>query len=329
MPATIEIGDWSKMVLGVHYYREYVRAVLVSGTNLNYPDQTVANYFSGSDHIAHDDVAAYAQYDLDTKWVNLTLGGRYEYYGYPGGTFVPRVGLVKAWDRFHVKALYSQSFRTPNIGVVNDSPVRLKDEFTTTYEVEAGVRLNGTLSLTGNAYHVRIENLIGYEAIVNRYDNGPPMSTEGVELQARFNSEKLTAHLGYSYNRAVDQGFDLYSASPTLGHLNLNMPAHQIVWSANWHITKALNWSTSGTFLDRRAAYASPDPTAPSLLKAEVLLHTYLGYQWRQFDLGLGVRDLFNVKETIGQPYNGGSGPLRLSGRTFFAQVGIRFHDDR
>jgi outer membrane receptor protein involved in Fe transport len=327
LPAMIKVSNSSKLVVGVHYYHEYSRALAVGGRPFDSLGIRADNYFLGTDHIARDDFAAYAQYDLDTRWVNLTLGGRYEYYSYSGGTFVPRVGLVKAWERFHIKALYSQSFRTPNLGMVTDSPIRLKDEFTTTYEVEAGYRLNGGFSVTGNAYHVRIENLIGYEPGADRYANGAPMSTEGVELQARYTSEKLATYVGYSYNRAVDQGFDLYSANPALGHLNLNMPAHQVVWSGNWHITRALNWNVSGTFLDRRAAYAYPDANTPSILNREVLLHTYVDYQWRQFDLGLGVRDLLDVKEMIGQPYNGGAGPLPLSGRTFFAQLGIRFQD--
>ena len=242
---------------------------------------------------------------------------------------MPPCDQDESHTRYSIKALYSQSFRTPNIGVANNSPIPLKDEFTTTYELEAGVRLGGGLSLTGNAYHVRIENLIAYEGSVNRYVNGAPMSTEGVELQARFQSERIAAYLGYSYNRAVDQGLALFSAEPALGHLNLNMPAHQIVWNATWHITRALDWNASGTFLSRRAAYAYPDPAAPSILDGEVLLHSHLRYQWHQLDLGVGVRDLLDRKEVIGQPYNGGTGPLRLSGRTFFAQVGFRFRGDR
>lgn len=332
LPAEIRVSDSSKLVLGVRAYHEYARAIAVAGKKFEAAGLTADNYFLGGNHVAHDDVAAYAQYDVDTKWLNLTLGGRYEYYSYSGNTFVPRVGLVKAWDRFHIKALYNQSFRTPNIGVVvdgvvGDSRMRLKNEFTTTYEVEAGLRLDSGFSLTGNAYHVRIESLIGYDASVDRYANGAPMSTRGVELQARYNVERFSAYLGYSYNRAVEQGFALYSAAPTLAHLNLNMPAHQVVWSVTWHVLKGLHWNSSGTFLDRRAAYVYPDPTAPSILRAEVLLHTHLDYQWRQFNVGFGVRDLFDVREMIGQPYNGGSGALRLSGRTYFTQIGIRFHD--
>lgn len=117
--------------------------------------------------------------------------------------------------------------------------------------------------------------------------------------------------------------------SSTLAHLNLDMPAHQLVWNATWRIIAALSWNVSGTFLSRRAAHAYPDPTAPSLLEAEVLLHTSLNVRWRQLDLGLGVRDLLDQKEVIGQPYNGGTGPLRLAGRTLFAQIGFRFHDER
>jgi hypothetical protein len=107
------------------------------------------------------------------------------------------------------------------------------------------------------------------------------------------------------------------------------MPAHQIVWTADWHITDALNWDISGTYLDRRAAFAFPNPNTPSILGRQVLLHTYLKYQWRQFDFGLGVRDLLNQKELLGEPYNGGGAPYRLSGTTLFAQLGVRFNGAR
>lgn len=146
-----------------------------------------------------------------------------------------------------------------------------------------------------------------------------------MELQARYDSERFGVYLGYSYNRALAQNFDIYTASPTLDHLNMNMPAHQIAWTADWHITDALSWDISGTYLDRRAAYAFPNPTTPSILGRQVLLHTHLNYQWRQFDFGFGVRDLLNQKELLGEPYVGGGVPYRLSGTTFFAQLGLRF----
>ncbi|HLP78404.1 MAG TPA: TonB-dependent receptor plug domain-containing protein, partial [Candidatus Paceibacterota bacterium] len=147
LPLKVEFSDSSKAVVGVHYYHEYAQAINISGVG-----QSASNYFNGTDHVAHDDVAAYAQYDLDSKWVNLTVGGRYEYYSYSGNTFVPRVGLVKAWDRFHIKALYNEAFRTPNIGIVHDAAGPLKNESTTGYELEAGYRFNGGFTLVGNLY---------------------------------------------------------------------------------------------------------------------------------------------------------------------------------
>ncbi|HLP76306.1 MAG TPA: TonB-dependent receptor, partial [Candidatus Paceibacterota bacterium] len=180
-------------------------------------------------------------------------------------------------------------------------------------------------TLVGNLYYMRIKDLIGFNATENTYANGGPMSTEGAELQLRYNSESFDAMLGYSYNRADEQGFSLYSSAPTLDHLNLNMPAHQVTWSADWHITRTLNWNFSGTFLSERAAYAYPNAAAPSRLDPEFLLHTYLDYHWRQFNLGFGIRNLLDEDELIGQTYAGGSGPLPLPGRTFFAQIGVHF----
>jgi outer membrane receptor protein involved in Fe transport len=321
LPVKIEFNESSKAVLGVHYYHEYARAITITGVG----GQSADDYFNGSDHIAHDDVAVYAQYDLDSRWVNITVGARYEYYSYSGGAFVPRLGLVKAWDRFHIKVLYNEAFRTPNIGIVHDAAGPLKNESTTGYELEAGYRFNGGFTLVGNLYYMRIRNMIGFDSGKNAYANGGPISTEGVELQLRYTSKPFDAMLGYSYSRADEQGFPLYSSAPTLQHLNLNMPAHQVTWSTDWHITRTLNWNVSGTFLSERAAYAFPNTATPGRLDPEFLLHTYLDYRWRQFNLGVGVRNLLDEDELLGQPYSGGSGPLPLSGRTFFAQLGVRF----
>jgi len=41
--------------------------------------------------------------------VNLSVGGRYESHEYAGSEFVPRLGVTRAWSKFHVKALFDQA----------------------------------------------------------------------------------------------------------------------------------------------------------------------------------------------------------------------------
>ncbi len=49
--------------------------------------------------------AYYAQGLLKTDLVNVTLGARYETHSAFESSFVPRLGLTKVWDKFHMKLL--------------------------------------------------------------------------------------------------------------------------------------------------------------------------------------------------------------------------------
>ncbi len=323
LPVTVRFTDASSAVAGVRLYREYAKSIDTSALE---GGSDALTHFDGSDHVRYNDWAAYTQYDLDTKWVNVTLGGRYEHHDYSGGSFVPRVGLVKAWDKFHVKALFNEAFRTPNVEVIQermDPGKKVLNESTTGYELEAGYQASGNLSWVSNLYLMRIKNLIGWSG--TGYDNGAPMSTVGFESQVRYVTAAVTATAGYAYSRAREQGVDYYSAAPTLSHANLGMPSHQFMLSATWHLRKTLDWNFSGTYLGRRGAYFYPYVDAPGILKPEALLNTYLEYRWGNYSLGVGVRNLFNETEWIAQSYNGGSGALPLAGRSCFVQAGSKF----
>jgi len=323
LPATITINDQSSLKIGAHLYHDWT-------------DSGEGTAAVGLVHpVEYADYAGYAQYDLDTRWANLTLGGRYENQSYSGGAFVPRVGLVKAWDRFHVKLLYNQAFRTPNVLVIAERAPgvgAIQNELTTGYESEVGYDFNGGFSLVGNLYFMRIKHLIGYNG--TGYANGEPMSTEGAETQLRYNSAKLSASLGYAFTRATEQGVSYYSAAPALGHMNLEMPQNQVTLSATWHVTKSFDWNFSGVFMSERGAYVYPNPNTPSVLPSVFLINTFAEYRWRDFSFGVGIHNLFDQPEIIGQSYAGGSTPDQLmggsapqilSGRTFMVKVGFTF----
>ena len=132
--AWLDLTDSSGLMVGMRYFHD----VPMPRTRLGTP---AAVYYNGQPSISYDDIAGFAQYDLDTRWVNLSVGGRYEYYSAVGGHFVPRIALTKAWKKFHLKALYSQASRIPGINVVQAAVGgKIEAEQTANYELEAGYR---------------------------------------------------------------------------------------------------------------------------------------------------------------------------------------------
>ncbi|HEX7653698.1 MAG TPA: hypothetical protein VF607_09335, partial [Verrucomicrobiae bacterium] len=275
------------------------------------------------------DVAGYAQYDLDTRWANLTLGGRYETHNDVGGQFVPRVGVTRAWDHFHLKLLFDQAFRTPNVESIQQrlGGQSISYEKTTSYQLEAGYDFTRHLSTVANLFYARVENPLAFTTIDNvhfGYINGGPVSTWGGELELKYQTEKWRLDLSYSYYRAedrLDQSLGLYASN--VEGLNLALPAHKVALSSTLHLTRELDWNVSGTFNSPVRAIAWPG--TETTLSATVDLNTYLEYHWGNFSAGVGVANLLNQSLQVGQAYNGGAAPLPLLGRSYFARLACRF----
>jgi outer membrane receptor for ferrienterochelin and colicin len=140
-----DLTDNSGLMVGMRYFHDVANAV-----NDAYDGEPASMYYNGQPSVTYDDIAGFAQYDLDTRWANLSVGGRYEYHDAVGGHFVPRVALTKAWQKFHLKALYSQAARIPGINVVLGAVGKLEAEQTSNYELEAGYRFSDSLSWVGN-----------------------------------------------------------------------------------------------------------------------------------------------------------------------------------
>ncbi len=329
IPAVIDFNDNNHLLLGVTGYYENTTAIETSPF-FGQPPPSV--FFGGSDHVDYNDVAGYAQYDLDTRWANLSVGGRYESHNYAGSAFVPRVGLVKAWDKFHVKLLYDQAFRTPNVETIQQ---RLPDanityEKTTSYQLEAGYQFSSHLSTVANLYYTRVEKPLAFTTVNNLvfgYTNGSPISTYGGEWELRYQNDLISAYLGYSYYQAdqeLGEGLGLYGSR--VGGENLALPEHKVSFSGTWHIRKDLDWNVSGAYLTSQQAWADTvTGPADQSLPPECDLDTYIEYRWRQMSFGFGVRNLLDENLELGQAYNGGNAPLPLLGRNYFLAVACSF----
>jgi outer membrane receptor protein involved in Fe transport len=324
LTAVANLTDEATLLAGFRYHRDEARAEDTRFYGIP-PEQFYNNGMS--DHVAYDSIAPYAQLDWDSKWFNLTLGGRYEYHSAAGGQFVPRVGVTKAWERFHLKAIFDRAYRTPNINIIN-SPMNgeVESEKTTAYQLEAGYQFDHGVSLVENVFYMQIRNPIvySYDPVTLRegYINGGSIGSYGSETELRWDLEKLTTTLGYSLY-LLDQNTVSTWQSGNF-HQSLGIPTHKITASTTWHIRDNLSWNLTGIYTLGGRAYFYPN-TAPAGMNPVFLLNTYIEYRWKHASLGLGAANLLNMDNYAIQPYNGGSAPLPLKGREIFVKLGFSF----
>jgi outer membrane receptor protein involved in Fe transport len=336
LSAVVNLSENAALLAGFRYHRDEA----VAKDTSFYGVAPTAFYNNGtSDHVCYDTVSPYAQLDWDLKWVNVTLGGRYEYHSEVGGQFVPRIGLTKAWDRFHVKALFDQAYRTPNINIIN-SPLNVfssalakaapssevKSEKTTSYQIEAGYLFDHGFSLVGNLYYMEIEDPIVYMVDAGTsnegYANGGKISTYGTELELRYTCEKFSGSLGYSFYALGQNTVPVWQSG--VSRLALGIPAHKVSASGTWHITDHLNWNLNGTLTAEELAYTDTSGQSKEL-DPTFLLNTFVEYRWKHASIGLGVANLFDDDNQVAQPYDGGAAPMLLKGREIFFKLGFEF----
>jgi outer membrane receptor protein involved in Fe transport len=83
--AVVDLTDSSGLMVGTRYFRDVANAI-----NTDFDGTPPATYYDGKSAVSYNDIAGFAQYDWDNRWVNISVGGRYEYHDALGGHFVPR-----------------------------------------------------------------------------------------------------------------------------------------------------------------------------------------------------------------------------------------------
>ena len=324
IPLVATFNERNHLLAGVTGYFESAKAI-----DTAYLNAAPSAFFFGSDHVNYHDIAGYAQYDLDTDWANFTVGGRYESHDYAGDALVPRLGVTKAWERFHLKLLYDEAFRTPNIDDIyfqlGNAAVRY--EKTASYQLESGYRFNDHLSAVANLYYMRIVRPIVFTVSGSEFGalNGGPLSDYGGEAELRYRGERFAGTLGYSYYQADQQlsAERLLLYGSAVSGLNLALPAHKVSGSGTFHLTKKLDWNLNATY--QTAARAWVYPGQEEWLPAEFTLNTFIERRWKSFECGIGIQNLLDQKILLGQAYNGGAAPLPLLGRNYFVRLTYRF----
>ncbi len=208
--------------------------------------------------LIYNSMAAYLQTIVNTKFVNITAGARWDRSDLFGQALSPRIALTKAFEWFHLKAAYNQAFRAPGGILPNRVPANkeLVAEKNQTIELEAGVKLPFGFYLTTNLYRVHVKDLITYLSgkgkIEGGYVNRGGQRASGIEASLQHKSPKLQAEINFAYYQRDEVEGDEHYLSPLDSKYFMAFAPLRLNASATWHITDRLFLTPSLSYFGER-----------------------------------------------------------------------------
>ncbi len=279
--------------------------------------------YAGKPSVTYSWVAGFAEFEYDSRWVNLLAGARVESHSAFGTAFVPRLAATHVFGAFHAKLLASGAYRTPSIENVNYAvDGDIAPERTTDYEAEIGWMPSDGLYLVANVFDMTIKKPIVFSfSGLDAYTNEDRTGSRGVEgeLQLRFGAS--TASASYAYYTATGQNrVAAYAVAGDSSRL-VGFAGHKVIATARIRPSRHLVISPTVAWYSPRAAYdgteASGDP-AVGRIGQKTYADLFVGWQdvgAKGLELGIGVRDAFDQRTFYVQPYQGGHAPLPGNGR--------------
>ncbi|HTA61174.1 MAG TPA: TonB-dependent receptor plug domain-containing protein [Bacteroidia bacterium] len=289
------------VVFGSEYYKDMAVDHLAGDT-----------FYNGKQTVSFYNYAFFAQGLLKTRFVNIILGARYDKHNVYGDAFVPRVGLTKKYNKFHFKALYSNSFRAPAIENINLSGANgIHPEKTQVLELELGYQLTHNSIFTINFFDITTKNPIIYYSIgagTDAYTNQGNTGTRGFEAEYKVKDTWGYIAINYSYYTAA--GKDKSAAYNVVQDpsMMLGFASSKVNLNASIKLTENLSINPSGTFYGPRWGYNSVDTGGYAQLSkfnSVFLFNLFLKYNTpvKGLSIGFGVYDIFNEKFVFIQPY--------------------------
>lgn len=263
-----------------------------------------------------------------TRNVRVVVGGRQDDYSDFGSSFNPRLGFNWEWlPGYSARFAYGTAFRAPVFGelyIVNNPLItgnpELSPEQAETFETGLLARPVRPLSLQATYYHSDIRQLIRlmpYASANFRYANQGSLTTEGVELEGRYELDELgkgsyfAAH--YALQNPLEQGRVLADVPRHRTHLFLN-------WAMDSH------WSVYSHLLLKDTTKREPGDTRPAVPGYGVVDMSLNGRDllWNGVDVGFTVFNLLDQYYVDPAPV-GISNDYPAAGRVFFGRVSVRF----
>jgi len=291
-----------------------------------------ATFFNGSARANYQTQALFFQSDWSNEGGSWSLGGRYSKHSLVGESWVPRISYVKLWQAWHVKGLYSHSFREPEFAVIAQGNGKLKPETTKTSEVEVGYQISSNTILAVNIFHATIEDPIIYSVVdaTDNYSNRADMASRGLEASWHWQPEWGKVKLGYSFYEAIDNPVPEYQVTGK-DSLFLGTSQHKLTLDSRYQINAKLSVNPSAIWTSARYGYdydpsvvvANEGDAQMSLQRfnAEFILNVFMNYKNGSFALGAGVFDALNTQHQYMQAHNGGGAALPGPGPMLYVKL--------
>lgn len=293
--------------------------------NIVYDDKFYATGYSNEFRdFEISNIAVFAQALFKTEIANFTIGARLDDHSEADPAFVPRAAITKVFGDFHVKLLAAKSFRGPAISNITNYmdtegiDTQVKPENTTVYEFEAGLKLLDKLLITGNLFHITIEDpIVYYFDGDDRYDNFDKTGTYGFEFAAKWQDTWGFVNADVSFYQVTENAVDQYDVVVN-GEKNENVllgaPQIKMNLNSSIKITKNLRINPSITFIGERYGYNFFDEEEEDISITEsfdpiTLFNLNLVYRnlfVEGFELSIGATNLLDEEMLFIQPYYDG-----------------------
>ena len=279
---------------GVELYVDRARYINSNNTFTNNQDQ-----------VTYSNLGVFAEANWNTKFGNITTGVRMDKYANIEPVAVPRIAFTRAFKMLHFKALYSEAFKTPTIGNIENplgNTTLLAERFRL-IEFETGLKLNKNFQCNLNVYDILIKNFIKRTELTTNqivFTNDENIGTQGIEGEARYQNDKLMLQFGYSFYRLSPSTPEILSGLPTV---TPGTPAQKASLVASYKLNRRIVFGLNFIYLTnkfRGSTLFSADVAKE--FKNEQHLNTYFQYNdfiIKNLSFYVGCYNVLNQTHTL------------------------------
>lgn len=280
-----------------------------------------------STSLKYDNTGIFAQLLFKNKIANVTGGLYYNNNSLYPSAFATRIGITRERDLYHLKFLYSQSFRSPSTQNI-DLSKSIKPEKTNVLEFEAGIKIKKASYLTINSFYIQTKYpIIYYVDPVTEFDaylNSSMTGSYGIEATYKVKIKDLQLNASTTYYQGHDGDSLLNYQIPGNKIEHLGISPLQYTISLSYTINKHLSAFVGAIYYSPKVGIISVDSiTGTSIYNRyakEINLNcqiTYHQFLIKNIDLMFATYNIANVNVKYIQPYNSNHTPLSGLGRTF------------
>ncbi len=319
----LKIFNWLNLNFGSQYYNNNMKYHRIS-KQLN--SGQLSQSFTGTN--------AYLETQLITKYLNVTLAGRYEQYANFNSKLLPRLGLTKSFKLWHYKLLYGESYKLPTLQNINlNAAQNIVPEDVSDLQAELGFDgKNISVALVG--FDTQIKNMIlyGYDlkTFTESYINSlGTINTTGFEMVTKLKLNKFIIGANYSNYHIIKNTINEITVD-TLNTKkgNLALPKHKVVASVNYKINQlfmvGVNYIYQTQKFSATRINSISDEYAVLQYPSTHLINVVAqakGIILKIIDVSVGVNNILNTRNYQLYPFSSGYFNTLGMGREFVLQL--------